>query len=392
MCNTISNCVVAAVSFESLPRASSLEGLQAAHDRIKIAPKHRRPPTRAHPNSSSMNVKRNPTKPHRRSKTDPKDLSAKTNVETESNEGLASNRNSDIVNTTIFEALESSEEQSKEKVLADMKAKASDILAKVHESPKVSERLESGASTSDEVVPEIVEEKEDHIQTEGEENKETAEQHFKELDQNEMDNKNNVVIDKENENVQPTKPDVDMENKEESKAKETILNELNVKKDESRPLLDMSRRSKSLKNFGIKESIMKSPLLSRFSLDSMEQNIDKTEGKNTADLELRKLGEKEKPNKTESAHEVKSNDSQNSGEKKTPADVSKLHSRPSSLVQSSDADKTPTGTKLKDKPTEQHNTSDQPDWIKLATKKSERLSQLLDGKDIQVNHVLRVYH
>lgn len=137
---------------------------------------------------------------------------------------------------------------------------------------------------------------------------------------------------------------------------------------------------------------MKSPLLSRFSLDSMEQNIDKTEGKNTADLELRKLGEKEKPNKTESAHEVKSNDSQNSGEKKTPADVSKLHSRPSSLVQSSDADKTPTGTKLKDKPTEQHNTSDQPDWIKLATKKSERLSQLLDGKDIQVNHVLRVYH
>lgn len=318
-------------------------------------------------------------------------MSAKTSVETESNEELASNRNSDIVNATIFEALESSEEQSKEKVLADMKAKASDILARVQEPPK-----ESGTSTIDEVVAEIVQDKEDHTEAEGEENKESTEQHVKVLDENEMDNKDNVVINKENEDVQPTKPDVQMENKEESKAKETILKELNVRKEGSRPMLDMSRRSKSLgKNFGKKESAMKPPMPNRFSLDRIDQNIDNSEGTNTAALELRKLVEKEKSIKTESVHEEKSNDSQNSGEKTTPVDDSKLRSKdstPSSSVKSSDADKTPTGTKLKGKPTEQDNTSDQPDWIKLATKKSARLSQLLDSKDVQVTHAVYVYH
>ena len=437
MCNTVFNLFVAAVSFESLPRASSLEGLQAAHDRIKIAPKHRRPPTRAHPNSTSMNIKRNPSKPHRRSKTDPKDMSAtKTNVETESNEELSSNRNSDIVNTTIFEALESSEEQNKERVIADVKAKASDILAKVQESPRVSEQLESGTGISDEVVAvkvhekevhtqteggenketeivqemedhtqnegeekkesEIVQEMEDHSQNEGEENKESMEQHVNELDENEMDNKDSIVINKENEDVQPTKADVQMESKEESKAKEMILKELNIRKEGSRPMLDISRRSKSLgKNFGKKESAMKPPMPNRFSLDRIEQNINNSEAKNTAVLELRKLLEKEKPSKTEGVHEEKGNDSQNSGEKITPVDDSKLQSKvstPSSLIKSLNADKTPTGTKLKDKSTEQDNTSHQPDWIKLATKKSERLSQLLDSKDVQVNHALYVYH
>ena len=341
-----------------------------------------------------MNIKGNPTKPHRRSKTDPKDLSAETSVETESTEELASNRNSDIVNATIFEALESSEEQSKEKVLVDMKAKASDILAKVQESPKVSERSEIGAS--DLVVPEIVQEKEDHAQAEGKESKESTEQNVKELNGNEMDNKDNVVINKENKDVQLTKPDVQMENKEESKAKETILKELNVKKDASRPMLDMRRRSKSLgKNFGKKEPPIKPPMPNRFSLDSVEQNIDDPEGKTTPVLELRRVAEKEKSITTESVDEEKSNDAQNSGKKMTPVDGSKLHSRvstPSLLLKSSDTDKKPTGTKLKDKPTEQEHTSGQPDWIKLATKKSERLSQLLDIKDVQVTNALYVYH
>ena len=396
MCNVISNWFVAAVSFESLPRASSLEGLQAAHDRIKIAPKHRRPPTRAHPNSTSVNIKRNSTKPHRRVKTDPKDLSAETSVETESNEELASSRNSDIVNATIFEAMESSEDQSKEKVLADMKAKASDILAKVQESPKVSELSQIGAITSDQVVPEIVQEKEDDTQTEGKENKESTEQQVKELDEDETDNKDNVVISNENKDFQPTKPDIQMENKEESKAKESILKELNVKKDASRPMLDIRRRSKSLgKNFGKKDSPMKPPMPNRLSLDSIEQNLDDPEEKNTAILKLRKVAEKEKSITTESVHEEKSNDAQNSAKKMTPVgDDSKLHSKvstPSSLLKSSDADKKPTGTKLKDKPTEQDNTSGQPDWIKLATKKSERLSQLLDSKDVEVTNALYVY-
>lgn len=342
-----------------------------------------------------MNIKRNPIKPHRRSKTDPSDLSANTNTETEANEELASKRNSDVVNTTIFEALESSEEQSKEKVLADMKAKASDILAKVQESPRVGKRLESGTSTRDEVLPEAVEEKEDHSQSKREQNKETAEQHVKELDENKMDNKDNVVINKENEHVQPNAPDVLMENKEESKAKETILKELNVKKDASRPLLDMSRRTKSLtKNFQKKESGTKPPLPNRFSLDSIEQHIDNTEEQSATYLvQLRKFAEKEKPNKAESVHEQKGQESQNSSEEVTP-DVSQVQSEvstSSSLMKSLDAE-TLTGTKLKDKPTEQSNTSNQPDWIKLATKKSERLSQLLDSKDVQVIRALCVYH
>lgn len=342
-----------------------------------------------------MNIKRNPIKPHRRSKTDPSDLSANTNTETEANEELASKRNSDVVNTTIFEALESSEEQSKEKVLADMKAKASDILAKVQESPRVGKRLESGTSTRDEVLPEAVEEKEDHSQSKREQNKETAEQHVKELDENKMDNKDNVVINKENEHVQPNAPDVLMENKEESKAKETILKELNVKKDASIPLLDMSRRTKSLtKNFQKKESGTKPPLPNRFSLDSIEQHIDNTEEQSATYLvQLRKFAEKEKPNKAESVHEQKGQESQNSSEKVTP-DVSQVQSEvstPSSLMKSLDAE-TPTGTKLKDKPTEQSNTLNQPDWIKLATKKSERLSQLLDSKDVQVIRALCIYH
>ena len=342
-----------------------------------------------------MNIKRNPIKPHRRSKTDPSDLSANTNTETEADEELASKRNSDVVNTTIFEALESSEEQSKEKVLADMKAKASDILAKVQESPRVGKRLESGTSTRDEVLPEAVEEKEDHSQSKREQNKETAEQHVKELDENKMDNKHNVVINKENEHVQANTPDVLMENKEESKAKETILKELNVKKDASIPLLDMSRRTKSLtKNFQKKESGTKPPLPNRFSLDSIEQHIDNTEEQSATYLvQLRKFAEKEKPNKAESVHEQKGQESQNSSEEVTP-DVSQVQSEvstPSSLMKSLDAE-TLTGTKLKDKPTEQSNTSNQPDWIKLATKKSERLSQLLDSKDVQVIRALCVYH
>ena len=335
--------------------------------------------------------------------TDPKE----TSVETESNEDLASNRNSDIVNTTIFEALESSEEQSKEKVVADMKAKASDILAKVQESPTVSERLESGTSTNDEEVQEIVQEKDDHTQAEGEENKaesveqqenkeESAEEEVKELNDNEMDNRGTVVINKENEDVQLGKPDVHMENQQESKAKETILKELNVRKDASRPMLDISRRSKSLgKNFGKRESAMKPPMPNRLSLDSIEKDIDNPEVTNTAVLELRKLLEKEKPNKTERVHVEKNSDWQNSGEKTTPVVDSKLQSKvstPFSLAKSSDVDKTSTGTKLKDTPTGQDNTSHQPDWIKLATKKSERLSQLLDSKDVQVTHAVYVYH
>lgn len=338
-----------------------------------------------------MNLKRNPVKPHRRSKTDPQDLSAEINAETTSTEGLAGSRSSDIVNTTIFEDSEITDENSKEDIVADMKAKASEILSKVCESPNIGEkRIENGVSTGDEVVPEGVREKESHIQTEGDKNQDSAEKHIKE---SVHENKNNVVLDKENGDIQSTKPNVQIENKEELKAKETVLKELNVKKGEGRPLLDKSRKSKSLVNFGIKdkslETTVRPPLQRGFSLDSAEQNNDKSEEKPGADVKLKKLvAENEKLNKTESVDEGKSIDSKNSSEKPNPADVIELESKasmPSSVIKSFEADRTPTGVKLREKVHEKDGTSEQPAWIKLANRKSERLSQLLENKDNKVN-------
>lgn len=338
-----------------------------------------------------MNLKRNPVKPHRRSKTDPQDLPAKINAETASFEGLAGSRSSDVVNTTIFEASEISDEKSKEDVVADMKAKASEILSKVCESPNVSEkRTENDVSTGGEVVPEGVGEKESHIHTERDKNQESAEEHIKE---SVHENKNNVVVNKENEDVQSTKPNVQIENKEESKAKETVLKELNVKKGESRRLLDKSRKSKSLVNFGIKdnslETTLKPPLRRGFSLDRTEQNNDKSEEKPGADVKLEKLvAEKEELDKTEIVNEDKSIASKNSSEKMNPTDVIELESKssmPSSVIKSIEADRNATGVKLREKVHEKDGTSEQPAWIKLANRKSERLSQLLENKDNKVN-------
>lgn len=334
-----------------------------------------------------MNVKKKPVKPHRRSKTDPKDLSAKNNMETESNEGLGSSRNSDVISTTIVEALEISDEQSKDKVVADIKAKASDILAKVRNSPKLSEkRIENDGGTSDELVPEIVGEKEGRIQTERENNQQGAEERIKE-----MDNKSNVV-NKENE-VQ-TKLNVQIENKEESNLKEKVLKELNIKKDVSRPLLEMSRRCESLKHFGAKDksekSTMKSPLRRGFSLNSIEQSDDKLEEKNGDRLKLSKLMQSEKPNKSESSLKDNSNDSQNSAEKMSHANVSEMESKVSmhsSLVKGLDADKAHAGAKLRENAYEKDKTPGQPAWIELANTRSKRLSHLLDdNKDNQVTH------
>lgn len=308
-------------------------------------------------------------------------------METESNEGLGSSRNSDVISTTIVEALEISDEQSKDKVVADIKAKASDILAKVRNSPKLSEkRIENDGGTSDELVPEIVGEKEGRIQTERENNQQGAEERIKE-----MDNKSNVV-NKENE-VQ-TKLNVQIENKEESNLKEKVLKELNIKKDVSRPLLEMSRRCESLKHFGAKDksekSTMKSPLRRGFSLNSIEQSDDKLEEKNGDRLKLSKLMQSEKPNKSESSLKDNSNDSQNSAEKMSHANVSEMESKVSmhsSLVKGLDADKAHAGAKLRENAYEKDKTPGQPAWIELANTRSKRLSHLLDdNKDNQVTH------
>ncbi|XP_031564959.1 ABC transporter F family member 4-like isoform X2 [Actinia tenebrosa] len=102
----------AAVSFESDPNASSIEGLQAAHDKIKAAPKKRRPPTRGRSRTSSLGVGDTPVtqdpKAHKRSRTDPKDL---TRERTSSGNRLDSSSLSDILNNTIFETSELGEEE-----------------------------------------------------------------------------------------------------------------------------------------------------------------------------------------------------------------------------------------------------------------------------------------
>ena len=172
--------LAAAVSFDSLPNASSLEGLQAAHDKIKAAPKHRRPPARARARTSSTHVTKElpPKRPHKRSKTVPTGLIGK--IEETPKAAGDTKRNSDIVSRTIFEnaemgeaedgatnesekeslpdsrgkSLEAREEKAAaDEALARIRARASDILAKVTNSPNLTE----GKVVSDEDV--TVEEK-----------------------------------------------------------------------------------------------------------------------------------------------------------------------------------------------------------------------------------------
>ena len=62
--------LVAGVSFDDTPTSSALEGLQSARDKIKAAPRNRRPPTRTHLGGSALK-KTAPMKPHRKTKPNP---------------------------------------------------------------------------------------------------------------------------------------------------------------------------------------------------------------------------------------------------------------------------------------------------------------------------------
>jgi len=355
--------LVAAVSFENLPSASSLEGLQAAHDRIKVAPKHRRPPTRVQPRSSSMNLKGNSVKPHRRSKTDPKDLTVKPGVETE--QGARSTRNSDVISGTIFEASEVSDEQSKESVVADLKLKANEILTSVPKSP-------NGSSKA---VENETEEKESQMLTNGEKDLQssvtdtTAE--IEQVKQNLTDGMDNVVINKENKGCE-SEQNLRLENlEEEAKGKEKVLKEINGKKEGSRPLLDVSRRTESLSIFEVmsksKETEDKPPLRRGFSLKSFESK------EKPADLKLTKLVENEKQPKAVCA--------QNSAEKINEPISSQLESK------GSVPEKVSPVAKVVKKASVKEESSGQPSWIELATKKSQRLSQLIGEGGKEDNQV-----
>ena len=333
-------CFIAAVSFENLPSASSLEGLQAAHDRIKVAPKHRRPPSRAHSNSSSRNL--TPVKPHRRSKTDPQDLTVKPYVE--------NTTNSDVVNATIFEAVEISDEQKKEKTVADLKAKAYNILANVRESPKL----------SSETVVNGAEKKEGKPLNDEEKNKQDCVAECT----TDSTNKANQAFE--------SKQSLQLKNAEvETNAKKIVLKELNSKKEEFRPVLDMKRRSESLNILVAKgqsgelvhTTAVDKPQLRRrgFSLNSFESK------EKTSDPKPTKMMESEKIVETVAAQEGESVNVQisNGCVSQTEFKVSALNCLEKNV---------PSGAKACDK----EESSGQPAWIELANKRSKRLSQLID--------------
>ena len=258
------SCFAAAVSFEDLPSTSSLEGLQAAHDRIKVAPKHRRPPTRGRSDSSSMNpLNSGKMKPHRRSKTDPKDFTVKPKVQ--------SNSSADVT-AAIFKSQETNEEQRKEKLLAE------GIIT-------------NSSRTSTEMLVSDMEGKDLKSEEKNKQNCEkdgSADSEIKHNKENQTDCKNRLVH----------------ENTEATKSEDQILKELNNKNEEYR--LNLKKRSES---FDVIEPKNKSeseicsgteaecaePQKRRgFSLNSFESK----EKSSDRDLKVRKQLENEKLVKT----------------------------------------------------------------------------------------------
>ena len=167
--------LAAAISFDSLPSASSLEGLQAAHDKIKVAPKHRRPPRKARTRTSSGRaVKEPPHKMlHKRSNTVPEDLLGRSE-DLLGSVGEA-DRHGSLVSRTIFESAEIGEDEvvsptpspvprsetsSKDTaadsaiVRAQIEARATELVAKAKVSPKPRNRQKQGLAKPTGVVEE----------------------------------------------------------------------------------------------------------------------------------------------------------------------------------------------------------------------------------------------
>lgn len=264
------SCFSAAVSFEDLPSTSSLEGLQAAHDRIKVAPKHRRPPTKVRFNSSSMNpLNSGKMKPHRRSKTDPKDFTVKPKVE--------SNSSSDVT-TAIFKSQETNEEQRKEKHFADLKAKAESVIT--NSSPTKTEML-----VSDKEGKDLKKEQKDKQNCAKDGSADSEMKHNKE---NQTDSKNRLVH----------------ENTEEKKFEDKILKELNNKNEEYR--LSLKKRSESLDVIKPKSKSGSEPICPDTGAESAEpqkrrtalNSFESKEKSPDRDLKVRKQLENEKLVKT----------------------------------------------------------------------------------------------
>lgn len=424
------NCfyfIAAAVSFEKLPSASSLEGLQVARDRIKVAPKHRRPPSRALSNKSSKNMKGNPLKPHRQSKTDPQEFSSKSSTVTESIEGKGNSESSDVINVTISEDTEIKNEPGRDEIVAELKANGTEILNKALQSSTVLEKKEENNLIS----PGDVSKAEDIIETKGIQEQETTvgsieasirigeDNEDKSFNRNEKDTtiqskesvKTQKKVSEPREEVpqkyftskETSRPFLDLnkgskslydfekdsaiqskENQKTQKKESDLREEVPQKnfagKEISRPFLDLNMRSKSLKNFKkteqSEESPVKSPLQRGFSLNSIKQN-----GEKSRDLKLEKLEKNRKQGKNV-IEQSKSLVVKNSSQISQACKVQSLAFVPASPSKAFDADKVPH---------EKEKASNQPAWIALANRRSKRLSQLLnDTQDNQVSDYVNI--
>lgn len=445
----------AAVSFETLPNASSLEGLQAAHDKIKVKPKHRRPPTRFQNKSKSMNLKSNPAKPHRRSKTYPTDLTDEHDVSTE--QGSVSTRNSRVISGTIPEGQEGTDEQSRESVIADLKAKANDILSNLNESPKTrSQVIVNG--TSDEEGQLVGELHEEQKTKRGSVTESTAD--IEQVKPNQTDEKNKTFTGKENKATESEQNQQVVNVIEHVKAEDKVLKELNVKRQISRPQLDISRKSESLQIFEVKgKSENTSPkgkpsLRKGVSLDSSEKmntnskltnvlekekhctNVtleQKTSGLQIATAEKKNdlmeskgsllekvqplsgekvvnLSPKRKPplrqgvslDSSESKEKMKTNlQLTHVIEQEKPSTNVTLEQKTSGLQNSTEKEidlmeskgslpekvQPPSGEKVVKRSYNKDESSGQPSWVELANKRSQRLSQLIEGDSKDDNKV-----
>ena len=419
--------IAAAVSFEKLPSASSLEGLQVARDRIKVAPKHRRPPSRALSNKSSKNMKGNPLKPHRQSKTDPQEFSSKSSTVTESIEGKGNSENSDVINVTISEDTEIKNEPGRDEIVAELKANGTEILNKALRSSTVLEKKEENNLIS----PGDVSKAEDIIETKGIQEQETTvgsieasirigeDNEDKSFNRNEKDTtiqskesvKTQEKVSEPREEVpqkyftskETSRPFLDLykgskslynfekdsaiqskENQKTQKKESDLREEVPQKnfagKEISRPFLDLNMRSKSLKNFKktepSEESPVKSPLQRGFSLNSIKQN-----GEKSPDLKLEKLEKNRKQGKNV-IEQSKSLVVKNLSQISQACKVQSLAFVPASPSKAFDADKVPH---------EKEKASNQPAWIALANRRSKRLSQLLnDTRDNQVSDYVNI--
>ncbi|XP_015756727.1 PREDICTED: uncharacterized protein LOC107336181 [Acropora digitifera] len=367
----------AAVSFENIPNVSSIDGLQAARDKIKAAPKHRRPPTRIQAKTSSVSLKNNPVEPHRRSKTDPNHLTNKEGENPEQSSG--GGKNSDVASETKLETLEVTCEPSKESVVADLKMKDNDILASLSESPEDANQNNVRNSTEEQDTLQAEREKEDLI-IESTAGNEQTELSVEEKENENVNDEGNKRIDGK-ETPQPERVE---ENE--------ILKEVNGKAELNRPHLDGNGRSESLQLFEVKGKSKEVNPRDDHSALRKGQSLRESNVKAPV-IALTELIEKPQQSQEIKEHRQERSDLQNSTEKQISGQE---ESKDSSSSQEESKDSTSeeiealSAPHVLKKATNKEEVSGQPAWVQLANKRrrSQRLSQLIEDGGQECNKVM----